>query len=143
MGDYASDCRETHFIFEAWAIKLFINTEAVAIFSVAQTLLNTVAGFFPVKTLSTLIPMEVKNEEKLRKIYTYGVKYLLVFSVLIGLVSSVCVPILINLFFNKYAVSLPYFSVLLLTLPLLAITAISSTFLTAFRRQNFFSFKKF
>lgn len=135
MGKFTS-------FFEAWAIKLFINTEAVAIFSVAQTLLNTVAGFFPVKTLSTLIPMEVKNEEKLRKIYTYGVKYLLVFSVLIGLVSLVCVPILINLFFNKYVISLPYFSVLLLTLPLLAITAISSTFLTAFRRQKFLFFQK-
>lgn len=128
--------------FEVWAIKLFVSTEAVAIFSVAQTLLNTVAGFFPTKTLSTLIPMELKNEEKLRKIYTYGAKYLIVFSVAIGLVSFVAIPVLIDLFFNKYIVSLPYFSVLLLTLPILAITSISSAFLTAFRRQKFLFFQK-
>ena len=128
--------------FETWAIKLFINTEAVAIFSVAQTLLNTVAGFFPTKTLSTLIPLEISNEEKLRRIYTYGVKYLLVFSVVIGLVALFAVPVLINMFFHKYVISLPYFSMLLLTIPLLAMTSVSSAFLTAFRRQKFLFFQK-
>lgn len=128
--------------FETWAVKVFISTEAVAVFSIAQTLLGTVAGFFPTKTLSTLVPMEIKNEEKLRKIYTYGVKYLIAFSVVIGIASFVAVPIFINIFFSKYAVSLQYFSALLLTLPLLAITSVSSAFLTALRRQKFLFFQK-
>lgn len=128
--------------FETWAIKVFVSTEAVAVFSIAQTLLNTVAGFFPTKTLSTLIPLEIHNEEKLRKIYTYGVKYLIVFSVAVGVASFLFVPILVNIFFHKYLISLSYFSVLLLTLPLLAITSVSSAFLTVFRRQKFLFFQK-
>lgn len=128
--------------FETWAIKVFVGTEAVAIFSVAQTLLSTVAGFFPTKTLSTLVPQEIGNEEKLRKIYTYGVKYLIVFSVAIGLASLIFVPVLISLFFHKYIISLQYFSALLVTLPILAVTSVSSAFLTAFRRQKFLFFQK-
>lgn len=128
--------------FETWAIKIFINTEAVAIFSIAQTLVNTVAGFFPVKTFSTLIPLEAKNEERLRKIYTYGSKYLVVFSLVAGLGSFIAVPVLIDLFFKKYMVSMPYFKVLLLMLPIMAVSLVSSHFLIVLRRQKFIFFQK-
>jgi O-antigen/teichoic acid export membrane protein len=127
---------------EPWAIKLFINTEAVAIFSVAQTLIGTVAGFFPVKTLSTLVPFEINDEGKLRKIYTSGVKYLVSLSVAIGVGCLIFVPPFITLFFNKYTVSLPFFKVLLITLPFLAISGVSSVFLIALRRQKFLFFQK-
>jgi O-antigen/teichoic acid export membrane protein len=129
-------------LFEAWAIKFFINTEAVAIFSIAQTLVNTVAGFFPVKTLATLVPLETKSEDKLKRIYTYGTKYLMALSILMGLVAFVVVPPVISIFFAKYTISLPYFNVLLLTLPILSITAVASIFLIALRRQKFLFFQK-
>src|SRR3989344_1942384 len=41
---------------QPWAIKLFISTEAVAIYSIASTMVSTVVGFFPNKTLGTLVP---------------------------------------------------------------------------------------
>ncbi|HEY0221116.1 MAG TPA: oligosaccharide flippase family protein, partial [Candidatus Paceibacterota bacterium] len=128
--------------FETWAIKLIISTEAVAIYSVAQTIVGTISGFLPTKTLSVLVPMEIKNEEKLRKIYTYGMKYLFIMSVCFGVLAFFGVPVLVSLFFNKYLVSLPYFKVLLLTLPILSIVSISTVFLTAFRRQKFGFFNK-
>lgn len=129
-------------LFEAWAIKVFISTEAVAIFSIAQILVNTVAGFFPVNTLATLVPLEAGNEGKLRKIYTYGTKYLSLLSVFMGVTAFVAVPIVIDMFFNKYIISLPYFNVLLLTLPILSVTAISTVFLIALRRQKFLFLQK-
>jgi len=127
---------------EPWAIKLFVSTEAVAIYSIAQTLVGTVAGFFPTKTLSTLIPLEANNEERMRKIYTFGIKYLIVFSLLEGVVAFFAFPIIINLFFKKYLLSLAYFKVLLFTLPLSAISAVSSYFLVVLRRQKFLFFQK-
>jgi len=127
---------------EPWAIKLFISTEAVAIFSVAQTLLATVASSFPVRTLSTLVPFEINDEEKLRKIYTSGIKYLVSLSVVIGVGCLIFVPPFISIFFNKYVVSLPFFRVLLVNLPFLAISAVSSIFLIALRRQKFLFFQK-
>ncbi|MEQ1500480.1 MAG: oligosaccharide flippase family protein [Parcubacteria group bacterium] len=129
-------------IFEAWSIKLFINTEAVAIYSVAQTIVGTIAGFLPTKTLAVLVPLEIKNEEKLKKIYTYGMKYLVAIATLSGLVAYFTVPILIDFFFKKYIVSMPYFKVLLLTLPMLAIMSMSSIFFVAFRKQKFAFFQK-
>lgn len=127
---------------EPWAIKLFVGTEAVAIVSIAQTLIGTIAGFFPLKTFSTLIPLEINNEDRLRKVFTYGIKYLMIFAVLIGLVSFFIAPVFLNLFFEKYLVSLPYFNALLFTLPFLVISAISGSFVVAFRRQKFLFFMK-
>lgn len=127
---------------EPWAIKLFINTEAVAIFSIAQTLISTIAGFFPIKTLSTLVPSEIHNEDKLRKIFTYGTKYLMIFSLFACLASFIAIPILIELLFKKYLISLPYFNALLFTLPILTVSAMSTSFLIALRRQKFLFFQK-
>ncbi|MEQ1500205.1 MAG: oligosaccharide flippase family protein [Parcubacteria group bacterium] len=124
-------------LFETWAIKLFINTEAVAIFSIAQMIISTLSGLLPVKTFLTLIPLQINNEEKLRKIYTNSIKYLSIFSITVALVSFFIIPIIISMFFVKYEVSLPYFRALLLTLPLHTIIGISSIFLISLRRQKF------
>jgi O-antigen/teichoic acid export membrane protein len=129
-------------LFEAWAIKFFISTEAVAVFSIAQTLINTVAGFFPIKTLATLVPLETKSDDKLKKIYTYGTKYLMTLSILMGLASFVIVSPIINIFFTKYTISLPYFNALLFTLPILSVTSVATVFLIALRRQKFLFFQK-
>lgn len=128
--------------FETWAIKLFISTEAVAIFSIAQMLIATLAGLLPVKTLLTLIPMEADNEEKLRRIYERGVKYLATLSLGLGLVSLFVIPLIVSTFFAKYLVSLPYFKALLFTLPLHAAIIVSSAFLISLRRQKFLFFQK-
>ncbi len=128
--------------FETWAIKLFISTEAVAIYSVAQMMISTISGFLPVKTLLTLVPMEMKDEEKLRRIYTRGVKYLTVLVLVMGAGAFFVAPIIINIFFAKYVVSLPYFKALILTLPLHAVIGVSSIFLISMRRQKFLFFQK-
>lgn len=128
--------------FETWAIKLFISTEAVAIFAIAQMLISTMAGFFPVKTLLTLLPIEARNEEKLRKIYTRGTKYLASLSIGLGVAAFFVIPFIISTFFAKYIVSLPYFKALLLTLPLHASIVLSSAFLISLRRQKFLFFQK-
>ena len=127
---------------QVWFTKLFIGTEAVAIFSVAQTIVGTIAGSLPVKTLSTLVPLEIVDKERAQKIFSQGLKYLLVLSLLFSIAGALFVPPLINWFFSKYAVSLPYFYFLLITLPISAFSVIASIFLVAFRRQKFLFFQK-
>ena len=127
---------------QVWFTKLFLGTEAVAIFSVAKTIVGTIAGSFPTKTLSTLVPLEMADKEHLQKIFNQGLKYLLVISLLFCLAGVLFVPPLINLFFSKYAVSLPYFYFLLITLPISAFSVIASIFLVAFRQQKFLFFQK-
>ncbi len=127
---------------QVWVTKIFIGTEAVAIFSVAQTMLGTLANLFPVNTLSALVPLHVADKEKLQKIYNVGSKYLVIFSIAIGLVGLVLAPPFIYLFFPKYAASLPYFSVLLVTLPISALSIVASIFLTVYRKQGFLLVQK-
>lgn len=127
---------------QVWFTKFFIGTEAVAIFSVAQTIVGTIAGALPVKTLSTLVPLEIADKVKLQRIFNKGLKYLLVLSVLFGLAGLFFVPALVNWFFAKYAVSLPYFYFLLVTIPISAFSVIATIFLVAFRQQKFLFFQK-
>jgi len=127
---------------EPWLIKIFIGTEAVAIFSVAQSMLGLLASFLPTKTLHTLIPMKIKDGGTLQKVYIFGTKYMLVFSIAIGIIGLILAPVFIGIFFEKYKISLPYFYFLLLLLPLSALGSVASAFLVAFRKQKFLFFQK-
>ncbi len=127
---------------QTWLTKLFIGTEAVAIFSIAQTVVGTLAGTFPVKTLSTLVPLEIADKAKIQRIFNQGLKYLLVYSLAISSVAALSVPFLIQWLFPNYVVSLPYFFILLLTVPLSAFSVMASIFLVVFRRQKFLFFQK-
>lgn len=127
---------------QVWMTKFLISTEAVAIFSVAQTMLGTLANFMPVNTLSVLIPLHIAEKEKLQKIYNVGTKYLILFSIAVGIIGLVAAQPFVHIFFPKYIASLPYFDVLLLTLPITAASAVAGVFLVVYRRQGFLLFQK-
>ncbi len=127
---------------QVWMTKFLISTEAVAIFSVAQTMIGTLANFMPVNTLSVLIPLHIAEKEKLQKIYNTGTKYLILFSIVVGIGGLIAAQPFIHWFFPKYIAALPYFDVLLLTLPITAATAVAGVFFVVYRRQGFLLFQK-
>lgn len=127
---------------QPWIIKTFINTEAVAVFSIAQTMASTIVGFYPIKTLGTLIPLKVGESEQMKKIYNYAAKYLFLLAITMGIGAAAAGPVAIYLFFPKYIPSLPYFFVLLLYLPINALGSTTSIFLVALRRQRDLFFQK-
>jgi O-antigen/teichoic acid export membrane protein len=127
---------------QVWMTKFLISTEAVAIFSVAQTMIGTLANFMPVNTLSVLIPLHISEKQKLQKIYNTGTKYLILFSLAVGVGGLIAAQPFIYWFFPKYIASLPYFDVLLLTLPITAASAVAGVFLVVYRRQGFLLFQK-
>ena len=127
---------------QPWIIKTFVNTEAVAVFSIAQTMASTIVGFYPIKTLGTLIPLKVGEPEQMKKIYNYAAKYLFLLAIVMGVGAAVVGPAAIYLFFPKYLLSLPYFFVLLLYLPINALGSTTSIFLVVLRRQRDLFFQK-
>jgi len=129
--------RRSIYFIQPWIIKLFVNTESVAIFSVAQSMVSLYKGLLPTKTLSTLIPLRIHDKEKSQKMFTFTIKYLTLFSFLIVLAGVITAPIGIYLFFTKYIPSLPIFFILILRTPLLAVSASISFFITALRKQKF------
>jgi O-antigen/teichoic acid export membrane protein len=127
---------------QIWLIKIFISTEAVAIYSVAQTMIGTIVGFFPTKTLGTLIPQAIGDKAKLQRIFEYGNKYLVILSIIMGVGAAITGPIAIHLIFPKYIPSLPYFLVLLFGLPITAIGSVITVFIIAMRRQKYLVYQK-
>ncbi|MBU3926056.1 oligosaccharide flippase family protein [Patescibacteria group bacterium] len=125
---------------QPWFIRFFVNTEAVAVFSVAESLFSAVKALFPVATLSTLIPREVSSKKRIGDLLIRGTKYLTIFGILLGIVGFFAVPPMVKIFFPSYESSIPLFKVLLLLLPIMSFRSLSSTFLVALRRQKFIFF---
>lgn len=127
---------------QPWIIKFVISTEAVAIYSIAQTLVGIITSFFPTKTIASLIPRIAHQKERVNRLYQYGTKYLLLWSVVSALGALIFVPPLIYIFFAKYAVSLPYFYVLLVTAPISALGVLPSVIVVVYRHYKFLFFQK-
>lgn len=124
-----------------WLIKFFVNTEAVAIFSVAENLYGTVKAFFPDSTLLTLIPRKIADQTAAAGIFVRGIKYLTVLSLGMVLVGFFLMPPVVEWLLPHYAIALPLFQTLLvLLLPLYAFRSISISLLHAMRRQKFLFF---
>lgn len=120
-----------------WLIKLFVNTEAVAIYSIAESLYGALKMLFPKHTLKTLIPHIVHDQNRTTQTLLRSIKYFFLYSILLGSFGAVAVPPLIQFLFPHYSESIPLFYILLLALPFLAFRNPTAAFLTASRRQRF------
>lgn len=125
---------------QPWLIKIFISTDAVAIYSIADSMIGIIRKLFPTGTLSSIIPLKVRDRVMARRILTYGTKYFVMLMVVVGCVALVAAPFVIKTFFRDYALSLPYFYALLVTIPMSAFTVIPMLYINAFRKQKFVFF---
>lgn len=126
---------------QPWLIKIFVGTEAVAIFSVATSFIGVIKDFgFPTDTLSTLVPLHLGDREKTQQIFIRGLRYIFALSILVSLGAFLAVPLVIKVFFHQYVSSLPFFNVMLVSIPLFAIGIITGTFIIALRKQKFLFF---
>jgi len=120
-----------------WLIKLFVNTEAVALYSVAESAYGVLKGFLPTDTLMVLFPRVVRDSQRTQKTLLSSIKYLVLVSIALGIIGAVAVPLLIRFLFPHYIDSIPLFLILLLALPFLAFRAPTAAFFVASRRQRF------
>ncbi|MDP2676839.1 MAG: hypothetical protein Q8O83_04105 [bacterium] len=120
-----------------WLIKLLISTEAVAIFSVAQSMVGLVKGFTPTGSLSILIPISLQDKERAQRILSYGTKYLVLLSIVLALGGLAVAPPLIYLFFPQYVPALPLFYLMLPHMVINAAGAVATIFFFALRKQKF------
>ena len=123
-----------------WLIKVFVNTEAVAVFSVAQSFFEAIKTFMPNSTLSTLIPFEINDKEKSSNILVRGTKYLVIISLIFALAGLLIASPVASFVFPQYKDSIPLFQLFLLVLPIVSFRMMAVTFLVALRRQKFLFF---
>ncbi len=119
-----------------WLVQLFINTEAVAIFSIAQSLFGGIKTFIPNSTLSALFPREMSDKSRRSYILLRGTKYLVLFSLILATAGFFVAPLVIKLVLPQYLASIPLFLILLPALPLVNFQSMASKFLVALRKQR-------
>lgn len=125
-----------------WLIKVFVGTEAVALYALAANLVTLIKDFFPLVNVS-LVAWEIENPERLRTIFTRGVKYSLWVGVAVAVAALAAVPLLVLFLLPKYLAAMPLFLLLLITLPLHGISRLEYSLLTAFREQKLLTARLF
>jgi O-antigen/teichoic acid export membrane protein len=120
-----------------WLIKLFISTEAVAIFSIAETIVTTFQDILPSSTIQSIVPSWVKDKDLSTKMFSYGVKYFFLTGLIIMVIAYIIVPPVIHTFFVKYNASLPLFYLMVINLPIFASGIIIGNYIIALRRQRY------
>lgn len=120
-----------------WLIKLFLSTEAVGIFGVANTFISALKDLVPTRTPGVLIPRTVKDPAALARFYRFGTKYYVWLAFVLCAAAAAGAPLVIRLLFPKFIHSLPLFYLMLAVVPMFAFVKPMSFFLVAFRRQKF------
>jgi O-antigen/teichoic acid export membrane protein len=126
-----------------WLVKLFIGTEAVAIYSIAETIVTTIQDLIPSNTMQSLVPLWIKDKHLSVKMFSYGIKYFVLGSILVVISAIIVVPPVVYTFFSKYAQSIPLFYFMLLNLPIFAGGIIIGNYLIALRKQKYLFFLHF
>jgi len=123
-----------------WLIKIFISTEAVAIFCFAESLFAQAKKIIPRQAFTSIVPRYINDLKHLARIYRSSVKYFLVLFVSVGFVSYLLVPIGVKIFFPKYIISIPYFQAMLIILVVHALT-LTGVIVYSLRKQKFLFFQ--
>lgn len=128
------------FRIKPWLIKLFISTEAVAIFSIAEMIISTTQDVLPSKTLQSIVPLWLKEKKLSAKMFSFGIKYYFLAGLFLALGMLVVVPPVINMFFQKYTASLSLFYFMILNIPIFAVGIVTGNYVVAHRKQKFLFF---
>ncbi|MEK7541377.1 MAG: hypothetical protein AAB533_00835 [Patescibacteria group bacterium] len=124
-----------------WLIRLFVGTEAVGVFGVANTFLSAIKDLLPIRTPGSLVPRRIRDAGALDRFYRYGSKYYVWLAVGLCAGAAVAVPVAIGIFFPKFYPSVPLFWILLVSVPFFAFMKPMTFLLVAFRRQKFLFFQ--
>lgn len=124
-----------------WLIRIFINTEAVGAFSVANTFISALKDLLPIRTPGALVPRRIHDAKAVDRFYRYGSKYFVWIGVLLSAGAAVGVPLAIRIFFPQFYPAVPIFMILLVSVPFFAFMKPMTFLLVAFRRQKFLFFQ--
>lgn len=120
-----------------WLIRMFVSTEAVGIFGVANTFISLLKDLMPIRTLDALVPRMAHDQPRTETVTAYGTKYYVLFALGLAAAGAFGAPLAVHLLFPKFAPSLPLFYVMLPVIPIFAFIKLTNMLLVARRRQRF------
>ncbi len=126
-----------------WLIKFFINTEAVAFYSLAINLIAFIENLFPLDGLSPILALKADNRGQISFIFKRSIKYAFWLGSMLMVGSFILVPPLVVFIFPRYQPAMPIFYVMLLALPVFGFYKILKATLTVLREQKVLTMRVF
>lgn len=124
-----------------WLIKIFLSTEAVAVFSVAQSMYSAVASLLPLKSVMFPIIAEHSGDiPVMRALVQRSTKYSLIFYFGLLIFSVLIAPPFIAIFFPKYLIGILIFQLMALRLPMNAFSISQAPLLIVLKEQRYVFF---
>lgn len=120
-----------------YLIKLFLGTEAVALFAVASGLVGHTSALIPIGNVVTpIIPQFVSDKERFLRIITKAIKYQILGTVLVCIFAFFVFPPIIVWLFPKYEFAMPLYRILLFSLIPGGFSAVFTAIFFAFKAQR-------
>lgn len=120
-----------------WIVKLFLGTEAVALFSIAFGLYSHVISLVPISSvIGPMLSHYVHDVRHFARLFIKGAKYQLLLLVPMAVAAFFFGPLLISTLFPAYLSSLPVFNVLLLLVIPLSFDAFFPSLFSALKAQK-------
>ena len=119
-----------------WFIKFFINTEAVAFYSLAVNLVSMIEKLMPMQGFGDIMLLKIGKKDEVAFLFKRAVKYLVWIGVVFSLAAFIAVPIIISFLFPKYHPAIGVFVIMLLTLPVYGVYKILKSTLSILREYR-------
>lgn len=119
-----------------WLIKFFVNTDAVAFYSLALNAAAFAEGFMPISGITPLFLLKLGDNRQLSFLFKRSVKYVFWLGVFFMVGSLIAGPLIITLVFPRYAEAMPLLRVMLLALPIFGVYKILKSLLSALRQYK-------
>lgn len=120
---------------QPWLIATLLGADAVALYALAANLVTMVKGLFP-DINPSLLAWEINNGNRLRYIFSRGLKYTFLYGIVLAAGSFLFIPPLVHFLFPKYLSAMPLFLFLLISVPVHGIQDFEMAILTALREQK-------
>lgn len=101
-----------------WFIKFFINTEAVAFYTLAVNLVAFMEGLMPLDGIAPILLLKAGKREEMGYIFKQAAKYTFWLGVIFLIIGFFAVPPIVAWLFPHYLPAIPIFRIMLLALPI-------------------------
>jgi|GEM_PF-2685122 len=120
-----------------YIIKIFISTEAVAIYNVANSIVSNLYQLLPInKILTIFLPYKIDINNLKKEYFFQGVKYLSYLYIFLMVIGYVGGGILFKFIFVKYSASLPILYTMLLIFPFFGLLDFIGAYLYVLKHQK-------
>lgn len=119
-----------------WFIKFFVNTEAVAFYSLALNIVAFIENLLPLSGLGPIFLLKADRKDELAFIFRSSAKYTVWAGLAALVVAFLLVPPAVAFIFPKYTPAIPLFNIMILAMPVYGLYKVLKSILSVLREHQ-------